>query len=358
MPKPGPDAVAHLLLDRVTVPGRDRPILDALSLALGRGRTLALLGPEGAGKTATLLVLAGFLRPSLGTVKLAGREITTLLPEARDIAAVQQEEALFPHLSVEDNVAFGLKMRGVARGARRAAARAALAALGVAALAGERHPGRLDAAARRLVALARAIACRSALLLVDEPPGPAEAAPREAVRHVLRAALAYGENTAVLATHDRTAAFGLADLVAVLNQGALEQVGTPAEIFERPATRFVAGFTGPCNLLPATLLGHTGAGAVLKLSGGTANAPARPELPPGRVLLCLRPHRLRPDQAGPLRGTVEQIEDHGTMTRITVRLPEGPAVADLAQAPPGLAPGAALALGWAPGDAWLLPGEN
>ena len=350
-------ADAHLMLDRVTVRGRDRPILDALSLALAPGRTLALLGPEGAGKTATLLVLAGFLRPGLGTVRLAGRDITTAPPEARDIAMVFQEDALFPHLSVLDNVGFGLKMRGHARRERREAARATLAALRLAGLA-ERHPARLEAVERRLVALARAVACRPALLLVDEPPGPADAPMREAAREALRTALAAARTTAILATHSRAAAFGLADLVAVLRAGRLEQVDTPKTLFERPANRFVADFTGPSNLLPATLLGHTGAGAVLTVSGGTANALARPELPAGRVLVCLRPHRVRLDPAGPLRGPVEAIAYQGALTRVTVRLREGPLVADLAQAPGDLAPGRVLTLGWDPGDAWLLPEER
>jgi len=347
---------AHLLLDRVTVPGPDRAILDGLSLALPRGQTLALLGPEGSGKSAALLTLAGFLRQSLGTVKLAGREITTARPEARNIAMVFQEDGLFPHLSVVDNVAFGLKMRGQPRAARRRAAVAALASLGMANLAEERHPGRLDATERRLVALARAVACVPALLLIDEPAAPAEAPRRDAVRGVLRAALGPADITAVLATHDRAAAFALADIVALLRGGRLEQIGAPKDLFERPATRFAAEFTGPCNLLPATLLGDTRAGAVVELSGGTATALARPELPAGRVLLCLRPHRLRIAPDGPARGVVEQIDYEGAVTRVTLRLPEGPVVADLAQAPPDLALGATLALGWATEDAWLLPG--
>jgi ABC-type Fe3+/spermidine/putrescine transport system ATPase subunit len=346
---------AHLLLDRVTLRGRDRPILDGVSLALGRGQTLALLGPEGAGKTALLLVLTGFLRPSLGTVKLAGRDITAAPPEARDMAMVFQEDALFPHLSVLDNVAFGLKMRRVPRGQRRAHARTALAALGIAPLA-ERHPARLDATERRLVALARASACHPLLLLVDEPPAPSDAPEREAVRRVLRAALGQAHGTAILATHDRAAAFGFAQRIALLRAGVLEQIGTPQALFDRPATRFVATFTGPCNLLGATLLSHTGAGAVLKLSGGIANAPARPELKPGPVSVCLRPHRLRLDPAGPLCGTVRQIDYQGATTRVTLDLPEGPVVADLVQAPPGLAHGAVLTLGWDPADAWLLEG--
>jgi putative spermidine/putrescine transport system ATP-binding protein len=342
-------ADAHLLLDRVTVRGRGRPILDGLSLALPRGQTLALLGPEGAGKTATLLALAGFLRLALGTVRLDGRDITAAPPETRNIAMVFQEDALFPHLSVLDNVAFGPKMRGLARPARRERARAALAALGIAALA-ERHPGRLEATDRRLVALARAVACQPALLLVDEPAADTP----EAMRHALRSAAGAARAT-IVATHDRAAAFGISNVVAVLRDGRLEQIGTPKDLFERPATRFVAGFTGPCNLLPATLLGHTGAGAVLKLSGGTGNALADPALPAGRVLLCLRPHRVRLDPSGPLRGAVEQVDYQGALTRVTLRLPEGALVADLAQAPPGLSPGTQLAMGWDTADAWLLP---
>ncbi len=312
-------ADAHLLLDRVTVPGRERPVLNGLSLALGRGQTLALLGPEGAGKTAAL-------------------------PEDRDIGMVFREDALFPHLSVLDNVAFGLKMRGHGRADRRQAATRALEALGLGGLA-ERHPGRLDAPERRLVALARAVACRPALLLVDEAATGSGA---------LRTVLGGERVTAAIATHDRATAFGLADLVALLRDGALEQLDTPQNLFERPATRFAAEFAGPCNLLPATLLGHAAGGAVLKLSGGTANARARPDLAAGRVLLCLRPHLVRLDQGGPLRGTVERIDYQGALTRLTLRLPEGTFVADLAQAPSGLAPGLALTLGWAADDAWLL----
>jgi ABC-type Fe3+/spermidine/putrescine transport system ATPase subunit len=345
---------AFLRLDGVTVRGRDRPILDGLSFGLARGQTLALLGPAGAGKSAALLTLAGFLRQCLGSVRLAGREITTALPERRDIGMLFEADGLFPHLSARDNVAFGLKMRGQPRGPRRNAAQRALAALGIAALA-DRQPARLDGAERRLVALARAVACRPALLLIDEPPAQADAGPRDAVRGVLRAALRLEQTTSILATHDRATAFGLADLVALLRDGAIEQIGTPQDLFERPATRFAASFTGPCNLLPATLLGHTGAGAVVKLPGGTANALARPGLPAGRVLVCLRPHRLRLDPAGPLQGPVEQIDYQGALTRLTLRLPDGAVVADLAQVPPGLAPGQMLRLGWESADAWLLP---
>jgi ABC-type Fe3+/spermidine/putrescine transport system ATPase subunit len=343
---------AHLVLDRVTVrrKGQEPPILAEIGFTLPPGRTLALIGPEGAGKTATLLTIAGFLRPALGTLRLAGRDITATPPERRDTAMLAEQDALFPHLSVRDNVAFGLKMRSMPRTERRAAADTCLARLGVGALA-QRHPARLDPEERRLVALARAVACRPALLLVDEPEGD------EAVLAALRPLLRGEHPTAILATHDRAAAFGLADIVALLRAGQIEQLGPPRALFERPASRFAANFAGPCNLLPATLLGHTAAGALLKLSAGTANAQARPELPAGRVLLCLRPHRLRLDPTGSLRGPVEAIDYQGTLTRITLRAPEGTVIADLAQAPPGLAPGDPLALGWEPENAWLLPAD-
>ncbi len=354
-----PPTDVHLVLDRVTArrSGRDRGpvVLDRLSLALPRGQTLALLGPEGAGKTATLLMLAGFLRPALGTVRLAGRDITVAAPEVRDIAMVFHDDALFPHLSVLDNVAFGPKMRGVGRNERRARASATLAALGIAALAG-RHPARLDATERRLVALARAAAAHPALLLIDEPPAPADAPQREAVREALRAALGGDHITAILATHDRAAAFALADTVALLRGGALQQIGAPRDLYQRPANRFVAGFTGGCNLLAATLLGRDGVTARAALPGGPAAARAPDTLAAGPVLLCVRPHAVRLDPAGPVRGVVETVSYLGALTRVTLRTPE-PFVAEMTAAP-ALARGEMVAMGWDEADAWLMPADG
>ncbi len=347
---------AHLVVDRITARDGGRVVLADLSLALERGQSLALLGPEGAGKTSVLLLLAGFLRPTLGSVRLAGRDITAAAPQTRDIAMVFEEDALFPHLTVLDNVGFGLKMRGIARSERRQRAGAVLAALGIARLA-RLQPARLDPAQRRLVALARASATQPALLLVDEPPAPAEAARREVVREALGTALAAEHTTAILATHDRAAAFGFGERVALLQDGRLAQIGSPQELFERPATRFVAGFTGGCNLLPATLLRNVEAGAVVELAGATITARPRPDLPPGPVLLCIRPHSVRLDPRGPVRGPVQSLSYQGALTRVTLRLVSGPFVAELAQAPAGLAPGSELAVGWDPADTWLLPEE-
>jgi ABC-type Fe3+/spermidine/putrescine transport system ATPase subunit len=347
---------AHLVLDRVTARQGGREVLDGLSFAVPRGQKLALLGPAGAGKTATLLLVAGFLRPTLGTVRLAGRDITMAAPHLRDIGMVFQDDALFPHLSVLDNVGFGLKMRGIPRRERRERARATLAALGMAALV-DRHPARLDATERRLVALARAAAPHPALLLIDEPPAPADAPQREAVRDLLGAALGPEHITAILATHDRAAAFALADTIALLRDGVLQQIAAPRELYQRPASRFVASFTGGCNLLPARLIRRDGATALVALPGGTAGARAPDGLGTGPVLLCVRPHRVRLDPAGPVRGPVETVSYQGALTRVTLRLPE-PFVAELSQAPHSLARGETVAMGWDEADAWLLPADS
>jgi putative spermidine/putrescine transport system ATP-binding protein len=344
----------HLVLDRLSARDRGRTVLDNLSLALARGQTLALLGPTGAGKTATLMLLAGFLRPTLGSVRLGGRDITVAPPHTRDIAMAFQDDALFPHLSVLDNVAFGLKMRGMPRGERRARAAATLAALRIGELAA-RAPARLAASERRMVSLARAAAARPALLLVDEPSAPEDAATREAVRMVLGEALGPDHATAILATHDRAAAFGLADRVALLREGRLEQIGTPRELYERPASRFVAGFTGGCNMLAAVLLREQGGAAVVSIAGHTAAARCAPGMPPGPVLLCLRPHRLRVAPTGSLLGVIVSLSYQGAVTRATLQVGAESCVAELVQAPPGLARGATLALGWDAADGWLLP---
>jgi ABC-type Fe3+/spermidine/putrescine transport system ATPase subunit len=344
-----------LALDQISARARGRVVVAELTLALARGQRLALLGGPGAGKTAVLLLLTGFLRPHLGAIRLDGRDISALAPERRNIAAVFQEDTVFPHLSVAENVAYALRLRGHRRTERRQEAARTLGELGLAALLG-RHPARLEPAQRRLLALARAAAAKPALLLVDEPAQPADAPAREAVRAALSAAPMLAGMTTVFATRDHAAAFALADAVALLQAGRLVQAGTPRELYERPASRLAAVASGACNLLDARLLGRDGDGiARLALPGGPARAQAAAGLPPGPVLLCVRPNRVHPDRHGPVRGPVESIAYLGGLTRITLRLPESPFVAELHEAPAGLARGQELSLGWRAGDAWALP---
>jgi putative spermidine/putrescine transport system ATP-binding protein len=344
-----------LVLDRISARERGRTVLDGLSLALARGERLALLGAPGAGTTACVQLLAGFRRVVQGEVWLDGRAITHAAPHTRNIAAVFQEDTVFPHLSVLDNVAFGLKLRRVGTAERRRQAAAALAAVGATGLAG-RHPARLDAAERRVVALARAAVLSPALLLVDEPATPADAPQRAAVRAALAAVLASQPLTCILATHDPQAAFAMADRVALLHEGTLLQLGTPQDLYQRPATRRVAAFTGACNILAGHLERH-GNAATVALADGAAPALAPSGLVEGPALICVRPHRVQPDPRGPVRGPIESIAYLGGLTRITLRLPQGPFVAELHEAPAGVACGDVFGFGWPAEAAWAMPME-
>jgi putative spermidine/putrescine transport system ATP-binding protein len=340
-----------LVLDRVAGRYGGRVAIEDLSLSLGPAQRLVLLGPPSAGKSTVLALLAGFLRPSAGSIWLAGTEITRVPPRARRISLVSARDTLFPHMTLLDNVAFGLKMRGLDRSGRRRLAGEALGRLGLEPLA-SRYPQHLGPAQRRLTALARAIVVQPDLLLWDETePQP------DSVRSALRTALIETRTAAVLALQDRVAGLALADRVALLQAGRLAQFGPPQELYECPASRFAAEFFGRCNLLAGRLTMPGGSVGEVALASGVAWARMPAALPPGPVVLAVRPHRVRLDPSGPVRGPVEHVDYLGAMTRLTVRLPEGPFVAEVAAAPAGLAHGAELGFGWAAEDAWLLADE-
>lgn len=348
MPQP------HLSVERLTARDRGRAILADVSFALSRGETLALLGPSGSGKTALLHLLAGFLRPQQGAFRLDGRDVTALPPERRGVALAFAGGALFPHMPVLDNVGFALKLRGVPVAARQRQAAEMLERLELSHLAA-RRPARLDGGEQRLVGLARAAAAGAGLLLVDEPSETDDPTRRERFRRALGTVVAAPTVTALFATHDRAAAFALADQAALLRDGRLEQLGPPRHMYERPATAFAARFTGACNLLPAVLLHAPDSRAVVSVGGATANAVCAAGSVPGPATLCIRPHRMRLDAEGPIRGAVIALAYEGALTRVTVRGPAGDCVADLDRTAEGIAPGAELRLGWSETDAWLIP---
>ena len=240
--------MAFLELDGVTRRYGGAVAVDGLSLSLDRGQCLVLLGPSGCGKTTTLNLVAGFLHPDRGAVRLDGQDITGLPPHRRDMGMVFQDYALFPHMTLRDNVGFGLKMRGLPRAARRARAEAALATVGLADYAG-RYPAQLSGGQRQRVALARALVIRPRLLLFDEPLSNLDAQLREQLRTEIRAVLDEAGTTAIFVTHDQSEALALADRIALLRAGRLEQFGPPATVYDRPATRFAATFIGGCNLI-------------------------------------------------------------------------------------------------------------
>lgn len=236
---------------------RDLPAVYNLSLDVRAGEVLVLLGPSGCGKSTTLRLIAGLEQPNAGEIWLNGARVAgagyAVAPEERRLGMVFQDYALFPHMTALENVAFGLH-RLPAR-ARHPQARDALALVGLADLA-ERFPHQLSGGQQQRVALARALAPQPSVVLLDEPFSNLDAALRVQMRDELRDILARAEATAVFVTHDQTEALALGDRIALLRDGALEQIGTPVELFEQPRTRFIAEFLGQADFLPARVADH------------------------------------------------------------------------------------------------------
>jgi putative spermidine/putrescine transport system ATP-binding protein len=251
------------------------------------GEFFAMLGPSGSGKTTVLRLIAGFDRPTEGTVHLGGRDVTGLAPFERDANTVFQDYALFPHMNVLANVEYGLKVKKVPKAERRRRAREALATVRLDGYE-RRRPGQLSGGQRQRVALARALVNRPKVLLLDEPLGALDLKLREEMQVELKSIQRQVGITFLFVTHDQQEALTMSDRIAVFNAGRIEQVGTPAEVYERPATAFVAGFVGTSNLIAGAvaekLLGRDGvysvrpekirvlAGGDLDLAGGDLNA--------------------------------------------------------------------------------------
>jgi putative spermidine/putrescine transport system ATP-binding protein len=222
--------------------------VDGVSLDIQRGEFFTLLGPSGSGKTTTLRLIAGFELPDAGSVELAGQPVEHLPPYARDVNTVFQDYALFPHMTVAENVAYGLRVRGVPKAQRRARADEALGLVQLAGL-GARKPAQLSGGQRQRVALARAIVNSPRVLLLDEPLGALDLKLRQEMQSELKAIQRDIGITFIYVTHDQEEAMAMSDRLAVFNSGRVEQVGAPAEVYERPASAFIAGFVGVSNVL-------------------------------------------------------------------------------------------------------------
>ncbi len=237
------------------------PAIEGLDLTIPAGELFFVLGPSGCGKTTLLRLIAGFLEPGSGRIRFDGRDVTGLPPNRRRAAMVFQSYALWPHMSVFENVAHGLRVQRVPRAARVARVEAALRLVRLENLA-ERRPGELSGGEQQRVALARALVVQPEVLLLDEPLSNLDARLRVQVRHEIRRICRDTGITTVYVTHDQADALCLADTIAVLRQGRLEQVGAPRELYQRPRSRFVAGFLGQTNLLPARVVDRDPGGAV------------------------------------------------------------------------------------------------
>ncbi len=301
--------------------------VDDVSLEVPEGEFLTLLGPSGCGKTTTLRMIAGFETATSGQVLLSGRDITRLPPQQRGIGMVFQNYALFPHLNVFENVAFGLRASGVKRAQVQNRVASALELVGLGDLS-KRRVQDLSGGQQQRIAVARAIAPEPRLLLLDEPLSNLDAAMRERTRIELRALLKRLGMTAIFVTHDQEEAFALSDRVAVMNQGKLQQVGPPEQLYHHPANLFVAGFMGRANLLHATVSGTQGDRIVCETAAGAhlIAVPVGSVRAGQKIRVLLRPETLhlmaRSDEAlpGDLGGVVADRRFAGAYTYYQIKL--------------------------------------
>jgi putative spermidine/putrescine transport system ATP-binding protein len=275
--------------------------VDGVDLAVERGEFLSLLGPSGCGKSTTLLMIAGFVEPTAGRIAIDGRDIANVKPNRRNIGIVFQSFALFPHMTVTENVSFGLEMRDVPakERARRIADTLALVRLTDFA---DRYPKQLSGGQQQRVALARALVIQPDLLLLDEPMSSLDAKLREEMRVEIREIQRRVAITTILVTHDQAEALLMADRVAVMDRGRIARVGRPYEVYEDPGSTFVSNFLGRTNLIQATVVGRSPGRSRLRV--GEIEIDAMGDAPGERATVSLRPERLSFAETG-LPGKVE-----------------------------------------------------
>ena len=332
---PGPPGVPAIGLDGVAKEFHSRgeviTAVRGIDLAIRPGEFFSMLGPSGCGKTTTMRMIAGFEEPTRGTVRLDGRDVTAAPPNKRDVNMVFQSYALFPHMSVFENVAFGLRRKSVPKDQ---ITRQVGEMLEIVDLTGreQRRPRELSGGQQQRVALARALVNHPKALLLDEPLGALDLKLRQAMQVELKRIQREVGITFVYVTHDQNEALTMSDRIAVMNDGAIEHLGPPREIYEHPATRFVAGFIGTSNLLTGSLARVTGGRGVIEVSPDEQIIvpEGRSALAAGQeVELTVRPEKIElatgPGTAGgcALRGTVTEVVYLGTSTSFSVRTTTG-----------------------------------
>jgi iron(III) transport system ATP-binding protein len=295
--------------------------VDDVDLELARGQLVTLLGPSGCGKTTLLRMIAGFEEPTSGDVYFGDRRMNEVAPNARDATMVFQSYAIFPHLNVYDNIAFGLRLKGMPRDEMRARVDRVVEQVGLTGMT-QRPPSQLSGGQQQRVALARCLVMEPRMLLFDEPLSNLDAKLREQMRIEIRELQQRLGITSVYVTHDQVEAMSISDVVVVMDKGRVAQVGSPVEVYARPVDRFVADFIGKANFLEATALGAHAievAGARLEVPNGVPHATGT------RVTAVIRPEALTIERgegvAAPLRGVVERASFLGQLAEIVVRAP-------------------------------------
>jgi sn-glycerol 3-phosphate transport system ATP-binding protein len=340
--------VSEIVLEKVTKAFGRVKAVDDVSFRAPAGKFVVLLGPSGCGKSTVLRLIAGLEEPSEGKIFIGGRDVTRLSPEKRKVSMVFQSYALFPHLSVAENIVFGLKVRRLPAEKRKERLARVAELVGLKAQL-DRKPQQLSGGQRQRVALARAIVAENPICLMDEPLSNLDAQLRHGMRVEIRALQQRLGMTVVYVTHDQVEAMSMADKIVLIREGRIEQEGSPEELYAKPATMFAARFIGTPAMNLVALEDGKG-GAAIRGAPGTAVLPGRG----AGLTLGVRPEhvRLLQDGAG-VRGTVTSAEYHGADTIVTARVGEE----QLLVRAPGqlaLAAGAQVRLGWEPRDAHLF----
>lgn len=366
-PQADADRLPEVAIYGLTKTFSGTPAVDNVTLEVARGEFVALLGPSGCGKSTTLRAVAGFVEPDQGRIVIRGRDITTVPPNQRNTAMVFQSYALFPHLTVSQNVSFGLRMRKIKPVEIARRVESALALVHLNSLGG-RYPRQLSGGQQQRVALARALVVEPDVLLLDEPLSNLDAKLREEMRIEIRDLTRHLGATALYVTHDQAEALSMADRVVVMNQGQIAQAGTPDEVYEAPSDLFVATFMGDANVLPVTVQQADGADYLVRLGSGMT-FPVRAASGfverGANVLLIVRPERVLlwtnepPPEALGLTsrasGRLKDLTYLGAAARYSVLLDDGSLIrAQLAAGSLQLNPGDPVVVSWAPQHARLL----
>jgi spermidine/putrescine transport system ATP-binding protein len=347
-------ATADVRLEKVVKRFDDIVAVDGISVDIPRGAFFALLGPSGCGKTTTLRMIGGFEEPTEGHIYLGDQDVVGLPPYKRDVNTVFQSYALFPHMSIEDNIGFGLERKGVAKGELKGRVAEMIELVGLAGFA-KRKPRQLSGGQQQRVALGRALVNHPRVLLLDEPLGALDLKLRKQMQLELKRIQNEVGITFVHVTHDQEEAMTMADTIAVMNQGRVEQLGRPEELYERPATAFVASFLGASNLLPGTI---EGTGAIRLVDGTVVRAQVNGRA--GPVAAGVRPEKITIGAGGganELPGTVAETAYIGVATQVVVRTAAGTVHVFSQNIDAGgrvPAPGTTVVLSWAPESTFVV----